>query len=145
MASGVYILMNGISLSGQQNLLSATTGGVDGNGGVLLYVFRGSVSLTGQGQVTLAPFKHAPTTYAGAPSPWPGVVIWQDGVNGQGTTDPGDTNSVALSGNGLGNVINGTVYAPAATAGTQGNGALTAGSIVAAGIACGGNGAFTIG
>jgi hypothetical protein len=42
-------------------------------------------------------------------------------------------------------VINGTVYAPLASAGTQGNGALTAGSIVAAGIACGGNGAFTIG
>jgi prepilin-type N-terminal cleavage/methylation domain-containing protein len=145
MASGVYILMNGISLSGQQNVQSATTGGVDGNGGVLLYDFRGSVSLTGQGQATLAPFNFAPTTYAGAPAPWPGIVIWQDGVNGQGPGDPGNTNNVALSGNGVGNVINGTVYAPSATAGTQGNGALTAGSVVSAGIACGGNGAFTIG
>jgi hypothetical protein len=145
MASGVYILMNGISLSGQQSVQSATTGGVDGNGGVLLYDFRGSVSLTGQGQATLAPFNLAPATYVGAPSPWPGIVIWQDGVGGQGPTDPGNTNYVALSGNGIGNVINGTVYAPSATAGTQGNGSLTAGSVVSAGVACGGNGAFTIG
>jgi prepilin-type N-terminal cleavage/methylation domain-containing protein len=143
MASGVYILMNGIKLSGQQSVQSAATGGFDGKGGVLLYVVGGSVSLRGQGQATLAPFDYAPTNYdAGvipaqaAPSPWPGIVIWQD---------KGDTNNLALSGNGVGNVISGTVYAPSAIAGTQGNGALTAGSIVSAGIACGGNGAFTIG
>jgi prepilin-type N-terminal cleavage/methylation domain-containing protein len=147
MASGVYILMSGISLSGQQNL--------DGTAGVLLYVFRGSVSLTGQGQATLAPFKVAPPTYSGAPNPWPGIVIWQDGPLGQGPSDAGDSNNVALAGNGVGiatptnptggNLVAGTVYAPSATAGTSGNGALTVGSIVAASIACGGNGAFTIG
>jgi prepilin-type N-terminal cleavage/methylation domain-containing protein len=136
MTSGVYILMKGISQSGQQSVQSATTGGVDGKGGVLLYVLGGSVSLTGLGQSTLAPFNIAPANYSGAPNPWPGIVIWQDSS---------DSNNVALAGNGLGNVINGTVYAPTATAGTQGNGALTAGSIVASGIACGGNGAFTIG
>ena len=48
-ASGVYILMNGISLTGNQTVNSATTGGVDGKGGVLLYVYRGSVSLAGNG------------------------------------------------------------------------------------------------
>jgi prepilin-type N-terminal cleavage/methylation domain-containing protein len=136
MDSGVYILLNGVSQSGQQNVQSATTGGADGKGGVLLYVLGGSVSLTGQGQATLAPFKIPPVAYSGAPNPWPGIVIWQDSS---------DSANLALAGNGLGNVIDGTVYAPTATAGTQGNGALIAGSIVASGIACGGNGTFIIG
>ena len=89
-ASGVYILMNGMSLTGNQTVNSATTGGVDGKGGVLFYVYRGSVSLAGNGGATLSPFADAPSSYTGAPSPWPGIVIWQDGKNGQGTGDPGD-------------------------------------------------------
>jgi prepilin-type N-terminal cleavage/methylation domain-containing protein len=126
--SGVYILMNGIKLSGQQNL--------DGTAGVFLYVLGGSVDLTGQGQVTLAPLAAGSAPYPNAPSPWPGIVIWQDAT---------DSAFLALAGNGVGNVINGTVYAPSASAGTNGNGGLTTGSIIAAGIGCNGNGAFNIG
>jgi prepilin-type N-terminal cleavage/methylation domain-containing protein len=150
-ASGVYVLMNGISVSGNATLVTATTGGVDGKGGVLLYVYRGSVSVTGNGAFgngplqPFAPFDYAPTTYANAPSPWPEVVIWQDGPGTQGINDPGDSNDLGLAGNGSASLINGTVYAPSATAGSTGNGDLTVGSVVAAGIGCGGNGAVTIG
>jgi prepilin-type N-terminal cleavage/methylation domain-containing protein len=145
LASGIYVLMNGISLTGNQSLATATTGGVDNRGGVLLYAYRGTVSLAGNGTATLSPFNFPPATYAGAPSPWPGIVIWQDGPNGQGAGDPGDSNAVTLVGNGNGNVVNGTVYAPLATVGGSGNGSVLAGSVVAAGLSCNGNGNITIG
>jgi hypothetical protein len=156
LTSGVYIFMNGLSLAGNssQVVQSATTGGTDGKGGVLLYLYRGQYSITGNGGANLSPFDHAPTSpaYIGAPSPWPGIVVWQDGVGGQGsnnpadpTYDPGDTQTLKLAGNGNGSSYTGTIYAPAAAAGTNGNGGLVAGSIVAASLTCGGNGTFTIG
>jgi hypothetical protein len=154
--SGVYIFMNGISLAGNssQFVQSASTGGVDGKGGVLLYIYRGQYSDTGQGSSQLSAFNFAPTSpaYSAAPSPWPGIVVWQDGKGGQGssdpaapTYDPGDAQTLNLSGNGLTNTFTGTIYAPTATAGTNGNGGLVVGSIVAAGLNCGGNGTFLIG
>jgi prepilin-type N-terminal cleavage/methylation domain-containing protein len=156
LSSGVYVLMSGLSLAGNSNQVvqSATTGGTDGKGGVLLYFYRGQYSDTGNGSADLSPFDDAPTSpaYTGAPSPWPGIVIWQDGVGGQGssnaadpTYDPGDTQPLQLAGNGTSSSYTGTIYAPKATAGTNGNGGLVAGSIVAAGLNCGGNGTFLIG
>jgi hypothetical protein len=160
LSSGVYIFMNGLNLAGNssQVLASATTGGTDGEGGVLLYIYRGQYADSGQGSAALAPFNYAPTSpaYTGAPSPWPGVVIWQDGLGGQGSSNPsdptydsGDSQPLQLSGNGATTSITGTVYAPVASVGPGGNGGLAVSSVVSSGMSCygGGNGSgnFTIG
>ncbi len=138
MASGVYVLMAGMSITGLNTVQS------DPNG-VLIYIYRQSISIAGNGTLSIGPFASTATPYTGAPSPWPGIVIWQDGAGTQGGSDAGDSTTMALSGNGGADLITGTVYAPDAAVGTGGNGALTVGSIVSSSIACGGNGSFTIG
>jgi prepilin-type N-terminal cleavage/methylation domain-containing protein len=143
--SGVYILMNGFRDNNTQRIQSATTGGVDGNGGLLFYVVGGSFDMEGQGGATLAPFNLAPPVYQNAPSPWPGIVIWQDGPGTQGPSDPGDNNTLKLTGGSAATFITGAVYAPAATVGGGGGASLNVGSIVSLGVTCAGGGAMNVG
>jgi hypothetical protein len=124
LATGTYILHQGISVSGNASLTTQA-------GGVLLYVDGGSVMFAGNGAVTLAPLQpppYAPTA--------PSMLIWQAAS---------DTNPVILSGNGSGNLFSGTIYAPKTSVGSSGNGSFTAGSVVASSMSCAGNGTETIG
>jgi hypothetical protein len=118
--SGTYVFQNGISLAGN-GALTATGGGPVS---VLFYIYRGSVSVNGNGTVLLTPLA---STTAGAA----GLTIWMD---------QGDTSSLSLGGNGAATVISGTVYAPSAQAGVGGNGTLDLGSLVAASVSCNGGG-----
>jgi hypothetical protein len=122
LATGTYILEQGISVTGQAGLTSAP-------GGVLLYVTSGSIAFGGQGNVSLQPL-------GSPPSPAPNLGIWQA---------KSDTNTISLSGNGSANTYGGTIYAPGAQVGGLGNAGYTAGSIVSSSFACTGNGTATIG
>ncbi|HZU46526.1 MAG TPA: prepilin-type N-terminal cleavage/methylation domain-containing protein, partial [Mycobacterium sp.] len=124
LASGTYILENGLNVSGQATLSSAP-------GGVLLYISGGSVSITGQANVTLSPLTPGPY----APTA-PDLGIWQAAS---------DTNPLSLAGNGNGNIFSGAIYAPTAQVGSSGSGTFTVGSVVAESIGCSGNGTDTIG
>lgn len=106
LAPGVYIFDQGLSVSGQASLTSS--------GGVLLYLAGGSLSLTGEGKISLA---------AASSGPWSGVVIFQSRH---------DASTMALSGNGTGVSYGGTVYAPDAPVSLTGNGTLSLGGLVAA-------------
>lgn len=136
-AAGIYILQNGISVSGGANISNAP-------GGVLLYVSAGTITLAGSGTVTLTPMA-SPYSFLTAPNLgiWqadamiaPNLGIWQAAS---------DTNPISLSGNGSGNTFSGAVYAPTAMVGSAGNGNFTADSIIASGLTCAGNGTETIG
>jgi prepilin-type N-terminal cleavage/methylation domain-containing protein len=131
LASGVYVLENGLSITGN--------GTIDGSAGVLIYNWGnttqglgGAISIAGTTKVTLAPLN---------PALWPNtnLVIWQDAGNTQGLN---------LAGSGGITDITGTIYAPNASVGATGSGkggAITASSIVAAGISpCQGKGTITI-
>jgi hypothetical protein len=135
---GVYIFMDGLNLAGSQTLVSSA-------GGVLIYIYRGQMQMSGNAVATLSPYPTTSNPYPGSPTPWPGIVIWQDGTLGQGPGDPGDTQTLELAGNGSSSTYSGTIYAPSALAGTTGNGGLVASSLVSSGFNCGGNGSFTIG
>ncbi|HWC33724.1 MAG TPA: prepilin-type N-terminal cleavage/methylation domain-containing protein [Mycobacteriales bacterium] len=117
--NGIYILNNGLALSGNT---SFTTG----SKGVLLYVLHGGVDLSGNSGVTLAPpyAKYAP------------VSIWMA---------PGNSSGLNLSGNSGVTSIGGTVYAPNSTVNISGNGGVTAGGMVASSLNCSGNGGPTVG
>lgn len=118
--NGIYILQNGLSLSGNPTITT-------GPAGVLLYVTHGSIDLTGGSSVTLS----APV--AGyAP-----IVIWID------KDDTGG--SLSLGGNGNVTTIGGTIYAPTGSVTLNGgghSGGTSAGAIVANNLSCqgGGNG-----
>ncbi len=118
--SGTYIFQNGVSLAGN--------GSLTGSGGspvpVLLYIYRGAISVNGNGTVLLSPLSSATAGAAG-------LTIW---------VDQGDTSSLSLGGNGAATVISGTVYAPSAQAGVGGNGTLDLGSLIAASVSCNGGG-----
>jgi hypothetical protein len=118
--SGTYVFQNGFSLAGN--------GGLTGTGGspvsVLFYIYRGAVSVNGNGTFLLSPLS---STTAGAA----GITIWMD---------QGDASSLGLGGNGAATVISGTVYAPSASAGVGGNGTLDLGALVAATVSCNGGG-----
>jgi hypothetical protein len=133
LSSGVYVLENGMNVTSSAN--------VDGTAGVLIYnwgnsahtpALGGSISIAGTGKVQLAPLN---------PPLWPNTnfVIWQDAANTQGLN---------LAGSGGVTDITGIIYAPTATVGATGSGkggAITATSIVAAGISpCQGKGTITI-
>jgi hypothetical protein len=123
LATGTYILQQGISVTGQASLTTAP-------GGVLLYVSGGSIQLGGGGNVSLEPL--SPPPYPSSPN----LGIWQA---------KSDTNTISLSGNGSVNTYGGTIYAPGAQVGGVGNAGYTAGSIVSSSFACTGNGTATIG
>jgi hypothetical protein len=118
--SGIYVFQNGLSVSGN--------GALTGSGGspvsVLFYIYRGAVSLNGNGRILLSPLS---STTAGAA----GITIWMDQA---------DTGNLTLGGNGASTVISGTVYAPGAQAGVGGNGTLDLGSLVASSVSCNGGG-----
>jgi hypothetical protein len=137
LAPGTYILQQGISVSGQANLISAPPSSPGSQYGVLLYVSGGSINFSGQGTVSLSPPTPQPYTDANGTAA-PNLGIWQ------ANPDP-STNSVNLSGNGAANTYSGVIYAPHATVTGTGNGGYTAGSIIANSFACGGNGTANIG
>jgi hypothetical protein len=120
-ASGIYILEQGISVTGNA--------GITAPGGVLFYVTGGSVAVAGNGGANLQPL-------SSPPSPASGLVVWQVAS---------DTNAVTLAGNGSASLVNGTIYAPGAQVGGAGNGGLSANSVVANSLSCDGNGSISIG
>jgi hypothetical protein len=128
LATGTYILEQGISVTGGASLAS-------GPGGVLLYVTGGSVNFSGGGNVSLAPL--APPYYPSPPNPQgaQNLGIWQAAS---------DTNPLTLSGNGSANTYSGTIYAPGAQVTSGGNAGYTAGAVEAASLSCGGSGHGTI-
>jgi hypothetical protein len=127
LATGTYILQQGISVSGQASLANAP-------GGVFLYVSGGSISFSGQGIISLSPPTPPYTDSNGTQAP--NLGIWQAST---------DTNTVNLSGNGAADTYSGVIYAPGATVTGTGNGGYTAGSIISKSFACGGNGTANIG
>jgi prepilin-type N-terminal cleavage/methylation domain-containing protein len=130
MATGTYILENGISVTGQASVTSQTAAtGVPQ--GVLLYVAGGQISFGGSGTVNLSPLEN-PAPY---PAPAQDLVIWQAAS---------DTNTVNLSGNASSNQYQGTVYAPGASIGSLGNGGYVVASIVASSMSCAGNGTIQV-
>ena len=122
--SGIYEFQGGISVTGNANISSAA-------GGVLFYITGASsvTQIAGNGVFNLQPL-------SSPPSPAANMVIWQD---------RSDANPITLGGNGSGDVIGGTVYAPSAVVDTAGNGLLTAGAVEAKGLTCGGNSSLSIG
>jgi prepilin-type N-terminal cleavage/methylation domain-containing protein len=130
LASGIYVIEAnnqgiGLQLSGNGAVTSAP-------GGVLIYVFSGTASITGNGGINLQPLPSPP-------SPAPGLSLW---------VDRSDTSAVTLGGNGAAIVIGGTVYAPNSSVAAGGNGSLDVGSLVSGSVTCngGGNaGSITIG
>ena len=90
MAAGIYILQNGLSLSGSATLTSAT-------GGVLVYVTGGTVSVSSTASVTLSAATSG--TYAN-------VALWQAAA---------DTTTMSFAGTGRLSVT-GAIYAPKAQA-----------------------------
>lgn len=133
---GIYILNNGLSLSGNTNLTAKPIS--SGGHGVLLYVPPSSptgIDLTGNGTITLDQI------YSNPPSQnFNGVVIWV--ANGK---------NVSLGGNGNTTTIGGLVYDPKGSVtlnGGGGSGGVNAAGIVAKSLSCsgGGNGVgFTTG
>jgi hypothetical protein len=123
LATGTYILQQGIKLSGGAGLTSQLPGGV------LLYVTGGSVDMSGGGNISLQPL--SPPPYPSAPN----LGIWQD---------QSDHNTISLSGNASA-TYGGTVYAPTAQVRGGGTFGYTAGSIIASSYSCNGTGTATIG
>jgi hypothetical protein len=117
---GTYVFQNGLSLAGNGSL----TGSGESPVSVLFYIYRGTVSMNGNGTILVSPLL---STTAGAA----GLTIWMDQA---------DTSSLTLGGNGAATVISGTVYAPGAQAGVGGNGTLDLGSLVASSVSCNGGG-----
>lgn len=118
--NGIYILNNGLSLSGNATITT-------GPDGVLLYVTNGSVNLTGGTSVDLA----------GPVAGYAPIVIWIDKNDTGGSVSLGGTSNVTT--------VNGTIYAPNGTVnltGGGGSGGVSAGAIVANQLNCqgGGNG-----
>ncbi len=124
LAAGVYILNGGgLQVSGNATL----TGD-----GVMIYntggASAGSISITGNGKVTLTP----PTT-----GTYAGISIFQD---------RDVSSAVQISGNGTVQ-ISGTIYAPAATVQISGNGSSTntvGGGFIASQVQVSGNGSFSV-
>ena len=89
LASGVYILQNGLSIASSGALTSAA-------GGVLLYIAGGSISTASGGSITAS---------AQNTGPYRGVVVWQPSTNTQDVSF-NSSGTVALTG---------VLYAPDAT------------------------------
>jgi hypothetical protein len=120
MASGIYVLQNGISVSGNAVVTSAA-------GGVLLDVRGGAVSFAGNGAVTLSAL---PT------GPYAGVLVFQHA---------GDSSTLTLSGNSATASFNGTLYSPAAPFLFTGNATTHVYTVIAATASTTGNGSLNVG
>jgi len=119
MASGVYVLNNGFSLTGNANL-----GGTD----VTFYVKGGTFSVGGNTTFDV----HAPTS-----GQYKGIIIFQSRTN---------TNPISLLGS-SGVTSIGTIYAPASTLVTlgQGNASLRVATVIAQTVKVTGSSQVTIG
>ncbi len=120
LASGVYVLQTGLSMTGSGSLLSAA-------GGVFLYIAGGSLDLNGSGLVSLSSLNTG--TYAD-------VLVYQDRTDASGMT---------LSGSAGVSAYNGLIYAPAAPVTMTGSGGMTVLSLMAGSIRRSGSGAATVG
>ena len=116
---GTYIV-GGLNLSGNATLTSA-------DGGVLIYVSSGTVSVTGSAVLTLT---------AQTSGSYAGVALWQDQSDG---------NTLTLSSSSTNSTISGAVYAPAATVTGGSGGDFSVGQLVAGNLDCPVNGLVTIG
>ena len=125
LSPGIYIVPNGMSLTGGITSTSGTPGGV------LIYVTGGSIGLNGSGNVNLNPLS-PPWETSVQPEP----VIWV------ASSDAGAT--LTLGGNGNTTTLGGAVYAPTATVTLNGggnNGGLFADQMIATSLSCNGGGA----
>jgi hypothetical protein len=120
LASGIYVLQNGLSVSGTANVSSAAAG-------VMLYIAGGGVSISGNGIVTLSPL---------ATGPYAGILLFQR------TTD---ANMLTLSGNAATASFNGTLYTPAAPFVSSGNATTHVGAVIALSVGVSGYGKLNIG
>jgi type II secretory pathway pseudopilin PulG len=120
LASGVYVLQNGLSLTGSFSINSAA-------GGVFLYIGGGSLSLTGSGTISLSPMSTG--TYAN-------ILVYQDRTSATAMT---------LTGSGTVSGYNGLIYAPAAPVAVTGSGGLAVNSLMAGSVSMTGSGVATIG
>lgn len=124
---GIYIFENGISFSGN--------GAVTGNGvmffiGIPNQYIQPSDAFfnnSGNGNINLT----APTSGL-----YTGLVIFQSRY---------DSDVLQIVGNGMSTTYNGVIYAPDAQVNTTGGGTNSTGGIISQSLACGGNGAVTIG
>jgi prepilin-type N-terminal cleavage/methylation domain-containing protein len=126
LTSGIYILQNGINVSGNASVVVQTGGPTNG---VLLYLTGGSFSFSGNGTLNLSPLDSPP-------SPTVNLTVWQSSS---------DSNTVTLSGNAAGSILSGMLYAPKAIISESGNAGFSAGAILASSMSCSGNGQFNIG
>jgi hypothetical protein len=119
LASGVYVLQNGMATASSAVVTNAA-------GGVLIYVTGGAVSLAGNSQVTLS----APTSGSYA-----GMTFWQAAA---------DTNAFAM-GNSAGITITGAIYTPAAQLTISGSTEPNVGKIVTQVLVTSASGILTVG
>ena len=141
---GLYVLNGGYCANGS-NLSMATGSGANG---VLLYVPPGagacaggnsancvgtsvpySVKLGGNSQIGVPPITPAQANQIFGNTGFAGVVLWQDANN---------QNNLLLGGTSSG-VAQGTIYAPTAQVGLQGNGSGTFGQIIASCVSIAGS------
>ncbi len=120
LASGVYVLQNGLSMTGSFSINSAA-------GGVFLYVDGGNLSLTGSGTISLSPM----TT-----GPYANILVYQNRASAAAMT---------LTGSGTVNGYTGLIYAPAAPVTVTGSGGLAVTSLMAGSISMTGSGIATVG
>jgi PKD domain len=120
MASGIYVLQNGIEVSGNAVVNSAA-------GGVFLYVPGGGVTFAGNGVLTLSPL---------ATGPYSGVLLFQHSSN---------STTLTLSGNAATASFNGTLYTPGAPFTAAGNATTNVGEVIASTATVTGNGILNIG
>ncbi|HMK96102.1 MAG TPA: hypothetical protein VK425_01075, partial [Acidimicrobiales bacterium] len=118
LASGTYVFDNGLTLSGQVTLKSAT-------GGVLLYFAGGGLTISGQAAATLSPL--ASGVYAG-------IVLFQA---------YSDSVAVSLSGQGQTTSFAGELYTPAAMVGLSGQAKLSVAALIAQGTVLTGQAGLT--
>lgn len=122
LASGIYVLEAGISVSGGASVSSATSGSTTG---VLFYVTGGAVQFTGSGALNLQPLSADP------PSPAPNLLIWQNAS---------DSSQMTLAGNSSTFSLQGLIYAPSAPVLAGGNGSLAASSVISSSLSCSASG-----
>ena len=118
LASGIYVLMNGINISANATVNTAP-------GGVLLDVRGGAVNFTGNAAMTLSPL----TT-----GPYAGVLVWQHSSGG-----------VTFSGNAGTAAYVGTVYAPTSAVDLAGNSVTNIRSLITLTTKLTGNGVNNVG
>jgi hypothetical protein len=134
---GVYVLDGGLSLSGNASISVSTSSPCAGSGGVLLYLPPGteSISMTGNGTVSLPPLTASQSEQYFGSTALAGVWLWQDA---------GDPSADTLTGNGSGSSTTGVAYVPTGSVSLSGNGSSATGVVIADGLSMSGNGSFQV-